>query len=122
MQVSVSTARFPHMSPGPGVPTLFRRWAVRIAILVMALQIVVTIAVVVGLLSLTTRPLGGLIASQLRSTAIVTVLLYAGPAVPAAIFLVRRRRIGWIIFLLLEGLWAFAIVEFFRGYWALPVI
>jgi len=122
MQVSASSARFPHMSLGPGVPTLLRRWAVPIAILVMGLQIVVTIVVVIGLLSLTTRSLGRLIASHLWGTAIVTVLLYAGPAVPAAIFLVRRRRIGWIIFLLLEGLWAFAIVEFFRGYWALPII
>jgi hypothetical protein len=122
MQVRVSTARFPDMSPGPGVPTLLRRWAVPIAILVMSLQIVVTIAVVISLLSLTTRPLGALIASQLWATAIATVLLYAGPAVPAAVFVVRRRPIGWIIFLLLEGLWAFAIVEFFRGYWALPII
>jgi hypothetical protein len=122
MQVSASIARFPHMSPGPGVPTLLRRWAVPIAILVMGLQIVVTIAVVISLLSLRTRPLGPLIASHLWSTAIVTVLLYAGPAVPAAVFLVRRRPIGWIIFLLLEGVWALAIVDFFRGYWALPII
>ncbi len=122
MQVGASSARFPHMSLGPSVPTLLRRWAVPIAILVMGLQIVVTIAVVISLLSLRTRPLGALIASHLWSTAIVTVLLYAGPAVPAAVFLVRRRPIGWIIFLLLEGLWAFAIVDFFRGYWALPII
>ena len=110
------------MSPGADVPTLLRRWAVPVALLVMGLQIAVTIAVVIGLLSVTTRPLGALIASQLWSTAIVTVLLYAGPAVPAAFFLARRRRIGWIIFLLLEGLWTFAIVDFFRGYWALPII
>jgi hypothetical protein len=87
----------------------------------MGLQIVVTIAVVISLLSLRT-PLGPLIASHLWSTAIVTVLLYAGPAVPAAVFLVRRRPIGWIVFSLLEGVWAFAIVDFFRGYWALPII
>jgi hypothetical protein len=122
MQVSAPTARFPHMSPEPGVPARLRRWAVRIAILVMGLQIVVTIAVVIGLLSLTTRPLGQLIASHLWGTAIVTLLLYAGPAVPASVFLVRRRPIGWIIFLLLEGLWAFAIVDFFRGYWAVPIV
>src|SRR5437870_2910474 len=110
------------MSPRPAVPTLLRRWAVPIAILLMGVQVVVTLAVVISLLSLTTRPLGALFASQLWSTAIVTVLLYAGPAVPAAVFLVRRRPIGWIIFLLLEGLWAFAIVDFFRGYLALPII
>ena len=110
------------MSPGPGVPTLLRSWAVRIAILLMGLQIVVTIAVVISLLSLTTRPIGWLIASHLWSAAIVAILLYAAPAVPAAVFLVRRRRIGWIIFLLLEGLWAFAIVAFFRGYWPLPIV
>lgn len=110
------------MSLAPGVPTLLRRWAVPIAILVMGLQIVVTIAVVIGLLSLLTRPLGGLMASHLWSTAIVALLIYAGPAVPAAVFLVRRRQIGWIIFLLLEGLWAFAIVTFFRGFWPLPSI
>jgi len=110
------------MSHGPGGPTLLRRWAVLIAILVMGLQFVVTIAVVTSLLSLRTRPLGALIASHLWSTAIMTVLLYAGPAVPAAVFLVRRRPIGWIIFFLLEGVWTFAIVGFFRGYWALPII
>ena len=108
-------ARFPYVRLGPGVPTLLRRWAVPIAILVMGRQIVVTITVVISLLSLRTRPLGPLMASHLWSTAIVTVLLYAGPAVPAAVSLVRRRQVGWIMFLLLEGLWAFAIVDFFRG-------
>ena len=104
------------------MPTLLRSWAVRIAILLMGLQIVVTIAVVISLLSLTTRPIGWLIASHLWSAAIVAILLYAAPAVPAAVFLVRRQRIGWIIFLLLEGLWAFAIVAFFRGNWPLPIV
>ena len=120
MQVRAPSKRFPHMSLGPGVPTLLRRWAVPIAILVIGLQVVVTIAVVISLLSLLTRPLGGLIASHLWSTAIVALLIYAGPAVPAAVFHLRRWQIGWIIFLLFEGLWAFAIVAFFRGYWPLP--